>query len=162
MASIKSQNLKLDICKRCLETKDTTLSLKLWCVTELSELVKLRMEESVKLNNEDRKKKLKQLVIDMKQCGAFNFIWGKQNTNIDIIKTSATIFKKLAEQQVLDDELMMKFWDLSTDKYYKPDVFRILTETKSLEERHLEFLVVQITKIKAGEIANMELSNLEL
>ena len=98
----------------------------------------------------------------MKQCGAFNFICGQQNTKIEIIRTSATIFKKLAEQQVLDDELMMKFWDLSTDKYYKPDVFRILSETKSLEERHLEFLVVQITKIKAGEIANMELSNLEL
>ena len=45
-ADMRSQRLKLDICKKCLETKDTSLDLKLWCVTELSELVKLRVEQS--------------------------------------------------------------------------------------------------------------------
>ena len=43
---MKSQKLKLDICKRCLDARDTTLELKIWCVTELSELIKLRIDQS--------------------------------------------------------------------------------------------------------------------
>ena len=45
-AEMKSQKLKLDICRKCLDTKDTSLELKIWCVTELSELIKFRIEKS--------------------------------------------------------------------------------------------------------------------
>ena len=45
-ADMKSQKLKLDICKRCLDARDTSLELKIWCVTELSELIKLRIDQS--------------------------------------------------------------------------------------------------------------------
>ena len=45
-ADMKSQKLKLDICKKCLNTNNTTLELKLWCVSELSELIKFRIDQS--------------------------------------------------------------------------------------------------------------------
>ena len=57
---------------------------------------------------------------------------------------------------------MNDFWQLSTEPYLRTEVFKILTETQNLEEKHLKFLVEQITLIKNSTDPNLQLSELEL
>ena len=88
-----------------------------------------------------RKEKLKQLVRKMKECQVFNLIWAIDKTSIDLVVASADIFKKLSQEQVLDEDLMRAFWQLTKDKYLKNEVYRILNETTNMEEAHLAYIV---------------------
>ena len=109
-----------------------------------------------------RKEKLRQLVRQMKECQVFKLIWVIERTSRDLVVASADIFKKLAQEQILDDDLMRMFWQLTKDKYLKNDVFRILTETTNLEEKHLAYIVEQIESIRINRDQNVQLSELEL
>jgi len=82
----------------------------------------------------------------MKDCGAFRLIWDKTNTRIELITASAEIFSNLARYQILDAELMSSFWSLSKERTLKNEVFRILTNSKNLEEEHLEYIVDEINE----------------
>ena len=46
----------------------------------------------------------------MKECGAFKLIWDRSSTIDKLVFASADIFKKLAQQQILDGELLNDFW----------------------------------------------------
>ena len=62
---MKAQKMKLDICRQCLETTGTSIDLKRWCVNQLSELVKQRVNDQ-KIEHEDTAKDKEQLsLIDM-------------------------------------------------------------------------------------------------
>jgi len=78
----------------------------------------------------------------------FDLIWDKNQTSDKIVLQSADIFKKLAQHQVLNSDLMKKFWQLITDKSLRADVFKILTDATNLEEDHLKFIVDEIIAIK--------------
>ena len=83
----------------------------------------------------------------MKDCGVFNLIWTISTTNESLVKASADMFKKLAQQQILDLDLMSKFWSLTGEQYLRVEVFKILQDTHGLEEKHLDFIVQEISKI---------------
>ena len=83
----------------------------------------------------------------MKDCGVFNLIWTISTTSESLVKASADMFKKLAQQQILDLDLMSKFWSLTGEQYLRVEVFKILQDTHGLEEKHLDFIVREIEKI---------------
>ena len=45
-----------------------------------------------------RKRQLQILVSQMKDCGVFNLIWTISTTSESLVKASADMFKKLAQQ----------------------------------------------------------------
>lgn len=57
-----SQKIKLQICKKCLDTKSVTMELKLWCIKQLSDLVKMRIEQTNELRKDTKDKERKKLL----------------------------------------------------------------------------------------------------
>ena len=62
----------------------------------------------------------------MKKCGVFNLIWTVTSTTEPLVKASADMFKNLALQRILDQDLLQKFWSLTADQDLRVEVFMIL------------------------------------
>ena len=58
---------------------------------------------------------------------------------------------------------MSKFWSLTGEQYLRVEVFKILQDTHNLEEKHLDFIVQQISQIsRNSKDSGEQLSELEL
>ena len=90
---------------------------------------------------------VRDLIKKLKDNRFFSVFWGKGSTNLELIRSSTDIFKVLAERDLfkLDESdgenLLEHFFELSRDQDLKSEVFLIITKTRGLHEKHLEYIV---------------------
>ena len=77
--------------------------------------------------------------------GVFNIIWDSKKTHIQLVQRSGDIFRCFLKADLLSNELLAQFWNL-TKSDYKLEVFRVIGECDYfLEQPHIEFIFYQIT-----------------
>ena len=90
----------------------------------------------------------------------FNILWDPRRTHQELVKQSNQIFKELARQQLLKDDLMGAFWHLGSDNSYKDAVFKILKETTDLDKDQLLGVIRRMELTPTQNIGHQELETL--
>lgn len=55
----------------------------------------------------------------------FSLIWDSRKTHVQLVQRSADIFRCFLKQDLMSEELLAQFWNLSKSNY-KQEVFKIL------------------------------------
>ena len=66
------------------------------------------------------------LVQWMTENNVFNIIWDPRKTHQQLIERSDKVFKLLLDENYMTNELLQKFWDLSSE--YKSEVYKIIND----------------------------------
>ena len=95
----------------------------------------------------------KQLTIEflvqwMTDNQVFSIIWDARKTHQQLVERSDKVYKLLIDEDHMTNELLQKFWDLSSD--YKSEVYKIINDNSfCLKQPQKEFMSAQITQTPA-------------
>ena len=81
------------------------------------------------------------ILIDwIKNNGVFDLIWDPKKTHMQLVQRSGEIIKAFLREDLLTEELLAMFWNL-TKSEYKLEVYKIINSCDFLlEQQHMQYM----------------------